>query len=142
MLYVNQVYIGKGIMLSLQNVMRANAISCISFGVLFALQPSLVAMFLGGEFAAPQLYILILGILLIFNGFHLFWASKIALPKKELILYFSLGDYIWVVVSLALVMFGVWITTTMGTIVACAVAAVVGLLGILQMIARKSLGHC
>jgi hypothetical protein len=129
-------------MLSLQNVMRANAISCISFGVLFALQPSLVATFLGSESAAPQLYILILGILLIFNGFHLFWASKIALPKRELILYFSIGDYIWVVVSVTLMSFGVWITTTMGIIVTCAVAALVGLLGGLQMIARKSLGHC
>lgn len=129
-------------MLSLQNVMGANAMSCLVFGVLFALQPNLVATFLGGESAAPQLYIMILGILLILNGLHLLWASKISLPKKALVLYFSVGDFIWVVASVALVILGVWITTNIGIIVTCVVATMVGLFGVLQMKARKAMGHC
>jgi len=58
--------------------MRANATSCLSFGILFALQPSMVASFLGSPEPAPQLYILILGILLAVNGLHLLWASMIS----------------------------------------------------------------
>jgi len=129
-------------MLSLQNVMRANAISCVAFGGLFALQPSLVATYLGGASPAPQLYILILGILLIVNGLHLLWASRTPLAKKELILYFSTGDYIWVIASVGLMVSGVWITTTGGVLVASAVAVMVGLFGILQMTSRKAMGHC
>lgn len=129
-------------MLSLQKVMRANAISCVAFGGLFALQPSLVATYLGGASPAPQLYILILGILLIVNGLHLLWASRTPLAKKELILYFSTGDYIWVIASVGLMVSGVWITTTGGVLVASAVAVMVGLFGILQMTSRKAMGHC
>lgn len=129
-------------MFSLKNVMRANATSCLVFGGLFALQPSLVANFLGGASPAPQIYILILGILLILNGLHLLWASRIPLPKKELILYFSTGDYLWVIGSIGLIVSGVWITTTGGVLVATAVAVMVGLLGVLQMTSRKAMGHC
>jgi hypothetical protein len=141
MLYVNQVYIGEAIMLSLKHVMRANAISCVAFGVVFALQPSLVANFLGGASPAPQLYILIVGILLILNGLHLFWASRVPLPQKKLILYFSIGDYIWVIATLVLMVSGVWITTTGGVLVASTVAVMVGLFGILQMTSRKAMSH-
>jgi hypothetical protein len=129
-------------MLSLKNVMHANAISCLVFGGLFALQPSLVASFLGGASPAPQIYILILGILLILNGLHLLWVSRSPLPRKELILYFSTGDYLWVIGSVGLIVSGVWITTTAGVLVASAVAFMVGLFGVLQMTCRKATGHC
>lgn len=129
-------------MLRLKNVMRANAISCLAFGVAFALQPSLVANFLGGASPAPQLHILILGILLILNGLHLLWASRVPLPQKQLILYFSTGDYIWVIASVGLMVSGVWITTTGGVLAASTVAVMVGLFGILQMTSRKAMGHC
>ena len=122
--------------------MRANAISCIAFGVVFALQPGLVANFLGGTSPAPQSYILIVGILLIVNGLHLLWASRVPLPKKELILYFSIGDFIWVIASVVLMVSEVWITTTGGVLIASAVAVMVGLFGILQMTSRKAMGHC
>ena len=80
-------------MFSLKNVMRANAISCLVFGVLFVLLPKLVAIFLGGSSPAPHLYILVLGIVLIVNGFHLLWASRAPLPQKNLVIYFSTGDF-------------------------------------------------
>lgn len=129
-------------MVSLKNVMRANAMSCLVFGGLFALQPGLVGSFLGGALPAPQSYILALGILLILNGLHLLWASRIPLPQKELILYFSAGDYLWVIGSIGLMVSGVWITTTGGVLVASAVAIMVGLFGVLQMKSRKAIGQC
>ncbi|MGX9419052.1 hypothetical protein ACWU4D_17065 [Vibrio sp. WJH972] len=129
-------------MLSLKNIMRANATSCLGFGALFALQPSLVATFLGGDFPAPALAIFTLGVLLIVNGLHLIWASRIPVPKKALVLYFSGGDYIWVIASLVLIISGCWITTTSGIVVASAVAALVGLFGVLQMTTRKAMGQC
>lgn len=129
-------------MLSLKKIMRANATSCLAFGGLFALQPSLVANFLGGASPAPQSYILILGILLILNGLHLIWASRAPLPQKDLILYFSIGDYIWVIGSVGLIVSGMWITTPAGIMIASAVAVMVGLFGVLQMTSRKAMGHC
>lgn len=132
-------------MLSLKNVMRANATSCLAFGALFALQPNAVANFInfiGGASPAPQSYILIMGILLILNGLHLLWASRVPLPPKALILYFSTGDYIWVIGSVGLIISKVWITTTGGVLVASAVAIMAGLFGILQVTSRKAMGHC
>jgi len=129
-------------MLSLHNTMRANASSCIAFGFLFAIKPSLVATFLGGASPAPQWIFLALGIALIFNGLHLLWASYTRMPNKELVLYFSAGDYLWVIASVGLMLSGVWITTTGGVVAASAVAAMVGLFGILQMTSRKAMGHC
>ena len=129
-------------MLSLKTVMSTNAISCLAFGGVFALQPSQVANSLGGASPAPYLYILILGILLIGNGLHLLSASRIPLPPKQLILYFSAGDYIWAIASVGLMITGVWITTSGGVLAASAVAVMVGLFGILQMTSRKAMGHC
>ena len=129
-------------MLSLKNVMSANAISCLGFGALFTLKPRLVAAFLGDPSPAPQLYILILGILLIVNGFHLLWASRFPLPNKNLILYFSIGDYSWAIASVGLMISGIWITTTGGILLASVVAVTVGLFGVLQMTSRKAMGHC
>lgn len=138
-LYVNQVYIWVVTMLSLKNVMRANAISCLVFGVLFVLLPKLVAIFLGGSSPAPHLYILVLGIVLIVNGFHLLWASRAPLPQKNLVIYFSTGDFIWVIGSIGLVASGVWITTSGGVLATYVVAIMVGLFGILQLKSRKSM---
>ena len=129
-------------MLSLKNVMRANATSCLAFGALFVLQPNLVANFLSVTSPAPKSYILILCILLILNGLHLLWASRVPLPQKKLILYFSTSDYIWVIGSVGLIITEVWITTTAGVLLASGVAVMVGLFGILQMTSRKAMGHC
>ncbi|MEP0354881.1 hypothetical protein [Paraglaciecola sp.] len=129
-------------MLSLKNIMRANATSCLVFGGLFAMQANMVAEFLGGDSPAPQLYVLILGWLLILNGIHLFWESRTLVPKKSLILYFSIGDYLWVAGSATLILSGLWITTTAGVIVASVIALIVGMFGVLQMTTRKAMGHC
>lgn len=75
------------------------------------------------------------------NGLHLLWASTIPIPNKNLILYFSIGDYIWVIASVGLMVSEVWITTTGGVLVASAVAVMVGVFGGLQMTSRKAMGH-
>lgn len=129
-------------MLSLKNIMRLNATSCLVFGSLFTLFPGQVATFLGGYLHAPQLLILIIGVVLIVNAIHLIWALKIPIPKKELILYFSAGDFLWVIASLSLVFSGHWITTTQGIFAAIVVTIIVGFFGVMQIVTRKAMGYC
>ncbi|GLR72212.1 hypothetical protein [Agaribacter marinus] len=128
-------------MLSLQNVMRANALSCLVFGLLFSIYPSSVAEYVGGTSPAPQSVVMVLGVTLVFNGFHLLWASNLALPNKLLVLYFSMGDFIWVIASLGLMMAGFWVTTINGIVAASAVAVMVGIFGVLQLYIRKGASH-
>ena len=96
MLCVNQVYIGGMVMLSLHNVMRANAMSCMVFGGLFALLPGQVAVFLGGASPAPRVYILALGVMLIINGIPCLGVQAGATEKAVDTVFFtgrlSLGD--------------------------------------------------
>lgn len=127
-------------MVTLNNVMKVNAISCIVFGLIFLIIPSKVIIFLGADIQAPKAILLILGIGLTVNGLHLIWASLKPMPSKALVLYFSLGDFIWVLGSISLVLFGIWINTTAGVITTLVVSAMVGLFGILQMIRRKEMG--
>ena len=128
-------------MFSLKTILRANAASCLVFGALFALLPSQVTIFLGGSSPAPDVLVLIIGIVLIVNGLHLTWASTIPLPRKELILYFSIGDFIWVIASIGLIITGLWITSVEGVLSTIAIAIMVGIFGILQMIYRKAMGE-
>jgi len=125
-------------MLSLKNIMRANAISCVAFGSLFAIKAKSVAVFLGGSEHAPQWLILGLGVLLIINGCHLIWASKIETPKYWLRVYFSMGDFIWVIASVVLIISQLWITTSLGITAAIGVAAMVGLFGVLQITDKQN----
>jgi len=129
-------------MITLKKVMRANAASCIIFSLVFLLIPAESAEFLGADKPAPDIVLLALGLGLLTNGLHLFWASFQPLPSKNLVLYFSAGDFIWVIASISLVLLGVWITTGAGIAAALIVATVVAALGVLQMITRKNMGHC
>jgi len=122
--------------------MRANATSCIGFGAIFSLFSEDVTKFLSVSSQAPSLVFLLLGLILLFNGFHLIWASFKTMPSKFLVLYFSIGDYIWVLATLYLILAEMWITTPMGITAALLVAIVVGTFGWLQMVARKKMGHC
>ncbi len=120
-------------MITLNHIMKANAASCILFGVMFIAIPDSVTAFLSAEMPAPQLLLQILGAGLIANGIHLIWASLKPIPNKWLTLYFSIGDYLWVVGSVALVLSRVWIDTTAGIITTLVVAVMVGVFGVLQM---------
>jgi len=129
-------------MITLNGVLKVNAASCIGFGVMFLMVPSDVSVFLSADVPAPILILQILGIGLFINGIHLLWASLRPIPSKSMILYFSIGDFLWAIASISLLMLGVWITTTAGVIVSLLVAATVATLGVLQMIKRKEMGHC
>lgn len=129
-------------MITLKTVMRANAASCIIFALIFLLNPAATAAFLGGEIPAPDLVFLILGAVLMFNGLHLVWISSNPMPNKLWVLYFSFGDFLWVIATAVLLFSGIWITTGIGMIASILVAAVVGIFGVLQMIERKKMGHC
>lgn len=123
----------------LKHVMRLNAVSCLVFGALFALVPGPVAAFLADHAPAPGWLILAIGLALLLNGVHLAWASRIPVPPKGLVLYFSAGDFAWVIGSLALTASGLWITSTKGLVSALAVAVMVGLFGVAQIVQRKAM---
>lgn len=125
-------------MLTLTKVMRANAASCLMFGLVFVISPELAATFLGGTAPPPSLVVLGLGILLIFNGLHLLWASTLQPPSNNLIYYFSAGDVLWVIASMSLVFAKIWITTTEGIIATVLVAGLVAAFAILQLFHRSS----
>lgn len=129
-------------MITLKTVMRANAASCIIFALIFLLNPAATAAFLGGEIPAPDLVFLILGAVLMFNGLHLVWISSNPMPNKLWVLYFSFGDFLWVIATAVLLFSGIWLTTEIGMIASILVAAVVGVFGVLQMIERKKMGQC
>jgi hypothetical protein len=122
--------------------MKANAISCIGFGIIFYFFPVEVRNFLSIDKQAPSIVFTFLGIGLFINGLHLIWASFKLIPSKVLVLYFSIGDYIWVLSTSYLLLVGKWITTPMGIVVTLLVSGMVGTLGLLQMIKRKEMGSC
>lgn len=124
-------------MITLNHIMKANAASCILFGIMFMVIPVSVTSFLSADMPAPQLLFQILGGGLIANGIHLTWASLKPTPNKWLTLYFSIGDFLWLAGSIALVLSGLWIDTTAGTITTLIVSVIVGMFGVLQMMKLK-----
>jgi hypothetical protein len=125
-------------MITLKTVLRVNATSCIIFAIIFLLIPFEVVTFLGGNKPAPELLLLMLALILLVNGLHILWASLQPEPNKYLILYFAVGDFIWVIVSVILVSLGIWITTTPGTFISLLVAMMVGGFGVLQIVKNKT----
>jgi len=120
-------------MVSLAAILRANASSCLAFGLLFVAAPSAVAAFLAPQDPAPALLFSALGALLLLNGIHLLWAARCDPPARSLVVYFTAGDFAWVAATLILILGRLWITSTSGIATALAVAAVVGLFGIAQI---------
>ncbi|WP_293751664.1 hypothetical protein [uncultured Paraglaciecola sp.] len=124
-------------MITLKTVLRMNATSCIIFAIIFLLMSTEVASFLGQNKAAPELLLLVLGLILLTNGLHILWVSWQLKPNKYLVLYFAVGDFIWVVASIILVSQGMWITTTLGIFISLLVAMMVGTFGVLQIMKNK-----
>jgi len=69
---------------------------------------------------------------------HLIYASNREKPICTEILYFVLGDFLWVIGMLALVLAGVGITSTKGIIVSLIIAIMVGTFGYMQILGYKS----
>lgn len=124
-------------MITLSSVMKANAISCIVFGSTFLFFYEEVKRFLSVGVQVPNTVLILLGAVLFFNGLHLMWASLKSKPSQYLVLYFSIGDAIWVIISVFLLLTGIWITTPLGIVVTLIVSAMVGAFGWLQMLTYK-----
>ncbi len=125
-------------MVTVKTALRMNASTCLGFGLLFVSLPASVASFLSQSQPADKLIFTLLGVGLMIQGCHLIWASLQTTPSKALILYFSFGDFAWVLSSVLLMILGYWITTPMGILYSSLVAVMVGALGLLQMQAFKT----
>ena len=113
----------------LKHILRANAASCALFGAIFVLAAPATAYLIGDP---PFLVLQLLGIVLLGNAALLIWASTLEKPKREIVLFFALGDFLWVAGTAVLLVSGLWITTTSGLAWSLSVAALVGALGFLQ----------
>ncbi|MEP5727911.1 MAG: hypothetical protein ABJL67_00915 [Sulfitobacter sp.] len=125
---------------SLKFIMRLNAASCICFALLFLVQPQSVAMFLG---EVPKTIIIVLGVGLLVNGAHLILASRRNEILQKEVIWFSLGDFGWWLMTLALIVAKLWITAPWGIAVAALVATIVAGLGVAQLwtLGRHLHGH-
>jgi CHASE2 domain-containing sensor protein len=126
-------------MITLKNVLRANAASCIIFGLMFLWAPFEITLFLSTDAPAPELVLFLLGAVLVINGLHLLWASAQTSQNKLLVWYFSFGDLLWAVGSAILLIGSIWITTIPGIIATILVSTVVATLGVLQALKSKEL---
>lgn len=113
----------------LTTVLRLNAASCIGFGLLFLAAPGATAAFVG---SAPAWLVAVLGAGLVVNGLHILWAARRGAPSRRDVLYFAVGDAAWVIATAALILGGLWITTSTGIAWAIAVALWVGACGFAQ----------
>jgi hypothetical protein len=120
-------------MITLKSVLFANSASCIGFGALFASLPAPLAHFLYEAHPAPALVIQLIGIGLVLHGFHLLWGAQQATPSKPMVLYFSMGDFSWVIGTVLLILLGVGIGSAKGIATASIVALMVGTLGVFQI---------
>lgn len=119
-------------MSKLNMILRLNAASCILFGAAFVLQPEKINRFLG---AFPEHLLIVLGTLLLVNGIHLISASVRTRRNWIEILYFSVGDFLWVSLTLAILFLDIYIKGAMGAVAALIVSSMVGVFGILQLLA-------
>ncbi len=118
-------------MTSLAFVLRLNAASCFGFGALFIAIPNAVSTVLGN---ASPFALVALGALLLVNGVHLLLASMRTRPLTAEILWFSLGDLAWWLITMTLIAADVWITTPLGMVIALLVALCVTALGLAQLL--------
>ena len=113
----------------LKSVLAANAMSCLVFGLIFVLVPAGSANFIGDP---PELLIRILGLGLLGNAVLLALTAQRRQFRRVDILAFAFGDAIWVIVTILLLVSGIWILTVHGQVAATAVAMFVGACGWLQ----------
>ena len=81
----------------------------------------------------PVWLVAVLGAGLIVNGLHILWASRAGRPARAEVFYFATGDALWVAGTAVLIAGGIWITTPAGVAWAIAVAAWVGICGLVQL---------
>ena len=118
----------------LRKTLLMNSVSCILFGLIFLIFPVHTNEFIGNNMSWLTR---VIGVILLFNGFHLIYASKRKSAICPEILYFVLGDFLWVLGTFVLIAMGIIITSTQGIVVSLIIATVVGTFGYLQIIGYK-----
>lgn len=113
----------------LATVLRLNALSCAVFGLIFVVDAPAVSAFLG---EMPVWILRGLGIVLIGNALHLAYTAQQAAPPRIVLRYFALGDGVWALASVLLVLSGLWITTPVGIAITLVTAGMTGSFGLLQ----------
>jgi hypothetical protein len=126
-------------MTRLRFILRLNAASCLAFGAGFALFPTAIGGFLGETSA---LAVRLVGFGLLGNGAHLLVAAARDIPRRGDVIWFSLGDLLWGLLTAVLLASNLWITTTEGQIAAGVVGLGVSALGLAQLwqIGRAEVG--
>lgn len=118
--------------MTINDVLKINALSCLAFGSLFVFAPDPVTSYLSGSETMPQLVLLSLGVILNLYGLALLWlASKNPVPQTALLLV-ATGDFLWVIATIVLIQLKLWITTINGITAAGVVAIFIGWLGWIQ----------
>lgn len=125
-------------MKALKQVLRLNALSCLSFGAIFAIWPQNVGLYIGTD---QHLIIMLVGAALLFNGLHLAFASLRKTPLKLEIYYFSLGDILWFSATFILIGAKLFITSQSGIWLSLIVAFGVVTLGLAQLYFYAELNH-
>ncbi|WP_341366015.1 hypothetical protein [Yoonia sp. BS5-3] len=110
----------------LRRFLWMNAASCLGFGLLFLCASQASAQFIGDP---PVIVVTALGGLLLVNAGLLALTARYWPAKQPLIAFFALGDATWVILTLVLLLAGLWIKGTVATLAAIAVACGVGALG-------------
>ncbi len=123
-------------MKNLKIALRLNAASCLVFGLLFVVMPAATGNFLG---VSSAMAITIVGAALLVNGAHLLVASSRQQVHPMEVYYFSVGDLLWVNVTLMLVASESFLPTPISKVAALLVAAFVGSVGVLQLMALSKL---
>jgi hypothetical protein len=126
-------------MTSLRLILRLNAVSCLGFGTLLLLLPGPVAAAIG---TPPIWFLQLLGAGLLVNAAHLLLVARADRPTRAAILWFSTGDLVWWLATVALVASGLWITTPFGQMAALGVGAGVAGLGVAQLFALGRAATC
>lgn len=116
-------------MTSLTTTLRLNGVICALFAGLFLAAPRSVSAYLGDP---PALAIAAIGAGLLVNAIHLLLVARRHATQCE-ILWFSLGDMAWWLISIGLVAAEIWVTNLTGAVTAVVVAALVAVLGLAQL---------
>lgn len=117
----------------ISTTLKLNGLNCLLFGALFVFIPQTVITFLSDNQPAPEVIILALGVILNLYGLILLWIGNQQQPNPKLVLAIALGDFLWVLGTLTLLVMNLWVTTVNGMTAAGLVAILVGWFGWLQL---------
>lgn len=117
---------------NIQTTLKLNGLNCLLFGALFVFIPKSVVAFLSDTNPAPEVVIVALGVVLNLYGLLLLWLGNKPAPNQKVILLIAIGDFFWVLATLALIAMKLWVTNINGITAAGLVAILVGWFGWLQ----------